>query len=172
MPGNWKYAVIANGLAIFTEWGSTAVLAAGELAADHPAEVDVAQAQSDIRMADVLTLVYPLWWMSMPAIMKGYIDRVFARGFAYEVDNGVVRGLLSGRKAVLITVSGRTVAGLDGERQVECDGGSARHPYSSLDRVRVARAPALRRNRPTLAAGRRRAAHGARAFPREAAFSG
>ena len=42
----------------------------------------------------------------MPAMMKGYIDRVFARGFAYESRNGVVHGLLSGKKAILITLSG------------------------------------------------------------------
>jgi len=42
----------------------------------------------------------------MPAMMKGYIDRVFARGFAYGSRDGVVHGLLSGRKSVLITVSG------------------------------------------------------------------
>jgi NAD(P)H dehydrogenase (quinone) len=85
------------------------VLAEPELAPvelDHPASADVAQAQDHIRAADVLTVIYPLWWMSMPAMMKGYIDRVFARGFAYESHDGVVHGLLSGKKAVLITVSG------------------------------------------------------------------
>jgi NAD(P)H dehydrogenase (quinone) len=74
--------------------------------ADHPVGADIAQAQEDIRLADALTVVYPLWWLSMPAMMKGYVDRVFARGFAYESHNGVVRGLLDGRKAVLITISG------------------------------------------------------------------
>ena len=39
-------------------------------------------------------------------MMKGYIDRVFARGFAYEAHNGIVRGLLAGKKSVLITISG------------------------------------------------------------------
>jgi NAD(P)H dehydrogenase (quinone) len=42
----------------------------------------------------------------MPAMMKGYVDRVFARGFAYEARNGIMHGLLSGKKSVLITVSG------------------------------------------------------------------
>jgi NAD(P)H dehydrogenase (quinone) len=89
--------------------GFDPVLAAHELAPvepGHPASADVVRAQDDIRAADVLTVIYPLWWMSMPAMMKGYIDRVFARGFAYVSGDGIVRGLLSGKKAVLITVSG------------------------------------------------------------------
>ncbi len=89
--------------------GFNPVLAAHELQpvnADHPADADVARAQNDILSADALTIIYPLWWLSMPAMMKGYIDRVFARGFAYDSHNGVVRGLLSGKKSVLITISG------------------------------------------------------------------
>ncbi len=89
--------------------GFNPVLAAHELlpvSTDHPVSADVMQAQEAIRAADVLTIIYPLWWMSMPAIMKGYIDRVFARGFAYEFQNGIVHGLLSGKKGVLITLSG------------------------------------------------------------------
>ncbi|WP_213767663.1 NAD(P)H-dependent oxidoreductase [Caballeronia sp. dw_19] len=74
--------------------------------AREPVCVDVALAQDEIGAADVIALIYPLWWMSMPAMMKGYIDRVFARGFAYESSQGVVHGLLGGKKAVLITCSG------------------------------------------------------------------
>jgi NAD(P)H dehydrogenase (quinone) len=89
--------------------GFDPVLTAHELApvsADNPVSADVARAQEDIRAADVLTIIYPLWWLSMPAMMKGYIDRVFARGFAYESHQGTVHGLLSGKKSVLITLSG------------------------------------------------------------------
>ena len=89
--------------------GFDPILVASELVpagVDHPVSADIAQAQDAIRSADALTILYPLWWLSMPAMMKGYIDRVFARGFAYESHNGVVRGLLDGKKAVLITISG------------------------------------------------------------------
>lgn len=89
--------------------GFDPVLAAHELlpiGVDHPISADVAEAQSDIRAAAALTVIYPLWWLSMPAMMKGYIDRVFAQGFAYDAQNGVVHGLLTGKKAVLMTVSG------------------------------------------------------------------
>ncbi len=67
---------------------------------------EILQAQQDLEAADALTVIYPLWWLSMPAIMKGYIDRVFARGFAYDSSQGVVRGLLGGRKCVVVTLSG------------------------------------------------------------------
>jgi NAD(P)H dehydrogenase (quinone) len=89
--------------------GFNPVMAARELlpvSAEHPISVDVLQAQNDIHIADALTVIYPLWWLSMPAMMKGYIDRVFARGFAYESRDGIVKGLLSGKKSVLITLSG------------------------------------------------------------------
>ncbi|MFI4890378.1 MAG: NAD(P)H-dependent oxidoreductase [Steroidobacterales bacterium] len=88
--------------------GFNPVMAAQELApagSDRPASADVARAQEEIRAAEVLTVVYPLWWLSMPAMMKGFVDRVFARGFAYESRNGMVRGLLSGKKSILITLS-------------------------------------------------------------------
>ncbi len=95
--------------------GFNPALAAHELmpvSADHPVDADVAQAQDDIRAADAIAVLYPLWWLSMPAMLKGYIDRVFARGFAYESRNGVVHGLLSGKTSVIITVSGAPLPAL------------------------------------------------------------
>jgi NAD(P)H dehydrogenase (quinone) len=67
---------------------------------------EIVQAQAAVASAAALTVIYPLWWATMPAIMKGYIDRVFARGFAYRGSRGKTRGLLSGKQCVLITLSG------------------------------------------------------------------
>ncbi|MFP3758847.1 NAD(P)H-dependent oxidoreductase, partial [Cupriavidus sp. SIMBA_020] len=81
--------------------GFDPVLSAAELidgTAAHIRTVDVLSAQEDVLEAAVLTVIYPLWWMAMPAMMKGYIDRVFSRGFAYTVEQGDVRGLLAGRQ--------------------------------------------------------------------------
>lgn len=72
----------------------------------RPLPLEIAQAQAAVSGADALTVVYPFWWASMPAILKGYIDRVFARGFAYEARGGVTKGLLSGKQCVLVTLSG------------------------------------------------------------------
>lgn len=44
---------------------------------------DILQEQKKLREADLLIFHFPFWWYSMPAILKGYIDRVFTVGFAY-----------------------------------------------------------------------------------------
>lgn len=67
---------------------------------------DIAQEQEYIDWADVITFVYPVWWTSMPAILKGYVDRVFSYGFAYEYVDGLPNGLLKGKKALLFSTTG------------------------------------------------------------------
>jgi NAD(P)H dehydrogenase (quinone) len=46
---------------------------------------DIAAEQEKLLWADTVIFQFPLWWFSMPAIMKGWIDRVYAWGFAYGV---------------------------------------------------------------------------------------
>lgn len=67
---------------------------------------DIAEEQEHIRWADVITFVYPVWWAQFPAILKGYVDRVFSYGFAYEYVRGVLNGLLKGKKALLFCTIG------------------------------------------------------------------
>jgi NAD(P)H dehydrogenase (quinone) len=45
---------------------------------------DIAAEQARIDKADALVLVFPVYWWSMPALLKGWIDRVFSNGWAYE----------------------------------------------------------------------------------------
>ena len=49
-----------------------------------PPSADVAAEQARIDRADALVLVYPVYWWSMPGLLKGWIDRVFANGWAYD----------------------------------------------------------------------------------------
>jgi NAD(P)H dehydrogenase (quinone) len=49
-----------------------------------PPRADVAAEQARIDRADALVLVYPVYWWSMPGLLKGWIDRVFANGWAYD----------------------------------------------------------------------------------------
>lgn len=69
---------------------------------------DVQTEQDFITWADQIIFVYPIWWTGMPAIMKGYIDRVFSYGFAYRYDQGVQKGLLTGKKAIIINSHGKS----------------------------------------------------------------
>lgn len=66
--------------------------------------------QDFITWADRIIFVYPIWWTGMPAIMKEYIDRVFSYGFAYRYDNGVQKGLLTGKKTVIVNSHGKSNA--------------------------------------------------------------
>ncbi|HET7578366.1 MAG TPA: NAD(P)H-dependent oxidoreductase [Bacillales bacterium] len=67
---------------------------------------DVEKEQDFIRWADVLTFIYPVWWAGLPARAKGYLDRVFAYGFAYELNGEEPIQLLKGKKAATIFTSG------------------------------------------------------------------
>ncbi len=69
---------------------------------------DVQQEQDFITWADQITFIYPIWWTGMPAMMKGYIDRVMSYGFAYRYDQGVQKGLLTGKTAVIINSHGKS----------------------------------------------------------------
>jgi NAD(P)H dehydrogenase (quinone) len=74
---------------------------------------DVAVEQEKVKRADVITFVHPIWWIDRPAILKGYVDRVFALGFAYGYGPNGTRGTLSGKRGILITSSGSTQAHFD-----------------------------------------------------------
>ena len=47
-------------------------------------ETDLLDAQEKLKWADHLVWVYPVWWGSVPAIMKGFLDRVLLPGFAFN----------------------------------------------------------------------------------------
>ncbi len=69
---------------------------------------DIRIEQTAIRRSDVVTLISPLWWSGFPAMLKGYLDRVFCAGFAYVIKRHEYLPGLSGKKGVIITTSGAT----------------------------------------------------------------
>lgn len=67
---------------------------------------DVHREQGKLLRADLLILHFPIWWFALPAILKGWIDRVFAVEATYGggrwFDNGVFRG----KRALICTTTG------------------------------------------------------------------
>ena len=69
---------------------------------------EIAAEIDKLRRCHTLILQFPLWWFSMPAIMKGWVDRVLANGFAYGGSNAQFfeRGMMAGRRALISTTTG------------------------------------------------------------------
>ncbi|MEV5824323.1 NAD(P)H-dependent oxidoreductase [Spirillospora sp. NPDC052242] len=109
--------------------------AAGTLGADIRAE------QDKLRWADALVLQFPLWWHGMPAILKGWFDRVFVQGFAFGLP-GARRygdGGLAGRRVLVVTTAGARPTGF-GPRGIHGDAEELLFPllhgtlfYSGMD---------------------------------------
>ncbi|HYN42698.1 MAG TPA: NAD(P)H-dependent oxidoreductase [Thermoanaerobaculia bacterium] len=93
----------------------------------QPLEEDLAAAQEAILWAGHLAFVYPVWWGTMPALLKGFIDRVFLPGFAFKYRSGspLWDRLLTGRTAELIVTMDsppwyyRWLAGQPGHRMMK-----------------------------------------------------
>lgn len=72
---------------------------------------DVLAEQARLDKANSLLLIFPVYWWSMPAVMKGWIDRVFTQGWAYIDHDGEATTRLLGRLTVQIIAIGGAVRG-------------------------------------------------------------
>jgi NAD(P)H dehydrogenase (quinone) len=73
---------------------------AGTFAADVGAE------QEKLLWADFLIFQFPLWWFGLPAILKGWVDRVFASGLTYGGGRWYSNGVFKGKRALLSLTTG------------------------------------------------------------------
>lgn len=72
---------------------------------------DIAAEQNKLLWADAIMFQFPLWWFGMPAILKGWIERVYAFGFAYGYKDGsnahrYGEGILAGKRALVSVTTG------------------------------------------------------------------
>lgn len=67
---------------------------------------EVVEERTHLQDADVIALVYPLWLNTPPAIMKGYLERVFGYGFAYTRGSGGMKPLLTNKRLITFSTSG------------------------------------------------------------------
>jgi NAD(P)H dehydrogenase (quinone) len=67
---------------------------------------DLAAELAKLQRAELLILQFPLWWFGLPAILKGWIDRVFISGVVYGRSDLYERGRLKGKRAMVCTTTG------------------------------------------------------------------
>lgn len=76
--------------------------------ANHGFAEEIVREQHRVAGADLIIFVFPLWWGGVPAILKGWFDRVLAYGFAYEDGMRYENGFFRGRLGLLGVSTGGT----------------------------------------------------------------
>lgn len=66
---------------------------------------EIQDAINDVKTADALIFVHPNWWSGPPAILRGWLDRVFRAGFAYRFSPEGAVPMLAGKKALVVTTA-------------------------------------------------------------------
>lgn len=69
---------------------------------------EIAREQARLAAADIFVPIFPLWWGGVPAIVKGWCDRVLSYGFAYADGQRFDKGYLRGRDALICASTGGT----------------------------------------------------------------
>jgi len=69
---------------------------------------EIQREQERVSRADLFIFVFPLWWGGVPAILKGWFDRVLAYGFAYADGRRYEHGYFNGKRGVLAISTGGT----------------------------------------------------------------
>jgi putative NADPH-quinone reductase len=74
----------------------------------------VSDYQKRIDDADHVIMVFPVWWQVMPAMSKGFLDKVLIPNWAFEIRDGAPVGLLSRLSVTLVTIMGSPATYYDG----------------------------------------------------------
>ncbi|MCA9346016.1 NAD(P)H-dependent oxidoreductase [Candidatus Saccharibacteria bacterium] len=67
---------------------------------------DIKEEITKLRQADLILVEFPLWWSAPPAVLKGWFDKVFALGVAWDSDHRYSKGLLKGKQVLVIVSAG------------------------------------------------------------------
>ncbi len=121
-PASFNHAIAAQAVATLQQNGHTVffhdlyaegfdpVLPAGEIPEGAPVPALVQEHCRELSQAHGIIIVHPNWWGQPPAILKGWVDRVFRPGVAYRFEEaeggaGVPLGLLKAHTALVFNTS-------------------------------------------------------------------
>lgn len=81
---------------------------------------DVQGEQEKMQWCDLMIFQFPMWWFGMLAILKGWVDRTFTRGFAYKSGRKYDWGIFKGKRAMICATTGTASSlyepdGVDGD---------------------------------------------------------
>ncbi|MBN2725617.1 MAG: NAD(P)H-dependent oxidoreductase [Deltaproteobacteria bacterium] len=119
-PNSFNHAILETAKETFQKQGHTVIVrdlyamefdpvlkpADFELIQQGKVSQDVKTEQEFISNSDLIVMIYPIWWATMGAMLKGYIDRVFSHGFAYRYTQNGPEGLLNSKKVIIINTMG------------------------------------------------------------------
>lgn len=112
--GNHEYKVVdldRDGFdPVMREKDLAAFVKAGRIGEDGLENVDpiVLRYMKKLRWAEHLVLIFPIWWMTMPAMMKGFVDKVIFPGVVYKMEDGNLVSMLSSLKQVTVITTMNT----------------------------------------------------------------
>ncbi|MBP2183462.1 NAD(P)H-dependent oxidoreductase [Amycolatopsis magusensis] len=95
---------------------------------------DIVAEQEKLRRASLVVFHFPLWWYGMPAILKGWFDRVFVKGFAFGLKDPAGRtrkygdGGLAGKRALAVITAGDRETAFD-PRGINGEAGELFFPF-------------------------------------------
>jgi NAD(P)H dehydrogenase (quinone) len=103
-----------NFTTVFDEWRLDQQREEKHASAHGSFAPDVAAEMEKLARCDLLLLHFPIWWLGMPAIMKGWVDRVFAAGVAYGGGRYFDTGVMRGKRAMCVVTTGGPASDYDG----------------------------------------------------------
>jgi NAD(P)H dehydrogenase (quinone) len=98
--GPWNFLDLQNSAFFKPQAEEMHAAATGSFAPELETEI------RKLETADLVILQFPLWWFGLPAIMKGWVDRVFAMGRAYGRGRIYEKGHFLGKRALLSLTTG------------------------------------------------------------------
>ena len=84
----------------------------GEAAVTDEVDPLVLSYVEKMKWAERIVMIFPIWWMTMPAMMKGFVDKVIFPGLVYKMENGKLVSMLSKLKQVVVITTMNTPAAI------------------------------------------------------------